>query len=206
MARNDMPHWPERSWDTPSAQFDDGRMLSIGSDVGDATASKKDLEDLLPMSGYCQIDGAGNPWTGARGFANQFLPLTKKLGESRGCEISSEDGIILNAVGQWRVEFNCTVEMASGTNALELRLEVFDPDGNLHSRAAAGKKVFTTLGIGVDSSSLYVFDNVVVDRPGYRVRVYSLNNGQAQYYMADGWNKLGAQYVYNGTPRFTEEG
>jgi len=145
----------------------------------------------------------GHPWTGKTGFANQFLPLRKEIGQARGCEISSEDGIILNAIGMWDVTFNCSVELASGNDGLELRLECFDADGNMVSRAAAQKKVFTTLGIGVDATPMYVFDSVVVDEPGYRVRVYSLNNGQAQYYMADGWNKLQARYVYNGTPRWS---
>lgn len=199
---NEMPKWPAKFWGTPSGQFDDGKVLSIGEDVGDATASKQDLEDLLPMAGACQIEGSGYPWTGKIGFNNKFLPLTKQLGETRGCEVSTEDGLILNAIGMWDIAFNCSVEMASGTDGLELRLECFDQDGNLVSRAAAQKKVLTSLGIGVDATPMYVFDSVVVKEPGYRVRVYSLNNGQAQYYMADGWNKLTAKYVYNGTPRF----
>ena len=128
-----MPKWPGRFWSTPSAQFDDGMALSIGEDVGDATASKQDLDALLPMSGTVIIDSS----LGSSVGSNRWLPLTEQVGEMRGCNLSPDStsgGIVLNEIGQWDVSFRCQVA-ATGIVAPEneIRLETWF-DGNMVDR------------------------------------------------------------------------
>ena len=198
-----MPKWPSKFWGTPSNQFDDGMALSIGEDVGDATASKQDLDSLMPMSGSCYLpQGDSKTQTGGQ----RFLPFNVANGDSRGCEVSSEDGLILNEVGMWRVEVSTKtiVEQIVGSGASgEIRLELFDPDGSFVRRRIFG---LNAAGIAFSNSVDYshCWMNVIVDRPGYRVRVYQYmsNASGMRTWNSSEFTELFAQYVYNGTPRF----
>ena len=195
-----MPKWPGRFWSTPSAQFDDGMALSIGEDVGDATASKQDLDALLPMSGTVIIDSS----LGSSVGSNRWLPLTEQVGEMRGCNLSPDPtsgGIVLNEIGQWDVSFRCQVA-ATGIVAPEneIRLETWF-DGNMVDRQYS----IVTLGMA-GNWNLSVDATVIVDEPGYWVRVYTIVNGgvaaDVRHSTKKGASRMKAQYVYNGTPRF----
>lgn len=192
------------AYQTPQGQFDRGELDDTGAMVGGELTSKSDLEALLPMSGYCELSWTDG-WNNDTTFANQFIPLNSQVGDTLGCEIDPEDGIILNAAGMWRTEFFANFSINTVSDTAETRLELFDPDDNFVQRTKIRMAALSGAAVGLQRTPIYVFDNVVVDRPGYRVRVYAVTNN-GQYNTEPGAIRLGAQYVYNGTPRFSEEG
>jgi len=112
--------------------------FGLRPDIYDALSGnmvkKTDLESLLPMSGFCRLAGTG---TNVEHLANKFLPFNVQKGPALGCEIHAEDGIVLNAIGMWEVK----VRVLSAVSTLPavagyavIRLESFDPDGNMVSR------------------------------------------------------------------------
>lgn len=178
--------------------------FGLRPDIYDALAGnmvkQTDLGSLLPNSGSCFLpQGAASLQTGGQ----RFLPFTVPNGTQRGCEVSSEDGLILNAIGMWRVEVatrSIMENVAGNGGSSELRLEVFDPDGNFVRR----RIYYLNAGGIVLISSVehpHCWLNVVVDRPGYRVRVFQLlsNATGMRTWNSSEYTELFAQYVYNGT-------
>lgn len=155
------------------------------------------LNDILPDYGECTIPYANNSYGSSR-----FLPFTKPIGTQKGCSISSEDGIILNTVGQWQLECQVAV-MVSGSSlaTAETRLEVFDSDGKFVSRSIG--MIRTPSNGGTATNTVAVKHIAIVDRPGYRVRVYAYHIGTAiltnSYWYADeGYTSLSAMYINAG--------
>ncbi|WP_312811044.1 hypothetical protein [Corynebacterium variabile] len=189
------------SFGRPQWDMDRAELEAASTEVGDKVASKQDLESLLPMSGFCRLAGTG---TNVEHLANKFLPFNVQKGPALGCEIHAEDGIVLNAIGMWEVK----VRVLSAVSTLPAvagyavtRLETFDPDGNMVSREV-GKVAGSGVTGGYGQASITVSDNIVVDRPGYRTRVYVLTTGgviTANWRQEEGTSLLSAQYVYNGT-------
>lgn len=193
---NEMPKWPNRFWSTPSGQFDDGMALSIGEDVGDATASKTDLDALLPMFGACRF----KPTNDTIG-TNRFLPFTDQIGKMRGCHLSDDEngGIILDTVGQWQLNTRVQTASQGVIGGFEIRQEVWSPEGEMVDRQ------YTRSGQVNSDVPSSITSSFIVDKPGYWVRVYSMHAGglaEFRHTRSAGASYLSAQYVYNGTPRF----
>lgn len=171
--------------------------FGLRPDIYDALAGnmvkKTDLESLLPMSGACRIRNSGIS------NSNKWLPFTEQIGDMRGCHLSTNTeygGIIFDRIGMWNV--TCRVPVSAGVTFLgevEIRLETWDPDGVMVDRQASSQPV------NVGNFSVYVDASVIVDRPGYAVRVYSVSPGgpgDIRHTDAVGKSRLSAQYVYNG--------
>ena len=198
----------ERFWGDPHDRFDGQAVFGDAQDATNPLVTDVDLEALMPMSGFCRLAGTGS---NVEHLANKFLPFNVQKGPVLGCEIHAEDGIVLNAIGMWEVK----VRVLSAVSTLPAvagyavtRLETFDPDGNMVSREV-GKVAGSGVTGGYGQASITVSDNVVVDRPGYRTRVYVLTTGgviTANWRQEEGTSLLSAQYVYNGTFRPLEGG
>lgn len=183
------------SYGRPQWDMDRAELSAASTAVGDQIATKQDLESLLPMYGALRVPTDGS----ISAAPNRWVPFREQIGEMRGCSLTDEDsgGIVLEAIGQWQVD--CRLQVASAGLAAEvaIRLETFDPDGEMVDR----QEITQTLGM-LGNWPLYVDATVVVDEPGYLVRVYSLANVGAsdiRHSYRQGTNILSAQYVYNGT-------
>lgn len=183
------------SFGRPQWDMDRDELVASSTEVGGQVASKKDLEALLPMYGAVRVPTDGSiPST-----PNRWVPFREQIGDMRGCRLTGEDsgGIVLDEIGQWQV--SCRLQVASmGLAAeVEIRLETFDPDGEMVDR----QQIIQTLGM-LGNWPLHIDATVVVDQPGYLVRVYSMATVGAadiRHSYVQGSNILAAQYVYNGT-------
>lgn len=188
------------SYGKPDWDLDRGAIAAASTEVGGQVASKQDLESLLPDSGACVMPGSGKI------VGSRFLPFNQEIGTSKGCEVSSEDGIILNKVGRWQVSAATwtLADKAVFSGAIgEIRLELFDPEGNFIKRRSGRLKIDgVVLSSAYENISLTM--NCDVDRPGYRVRVYQFQGGTDRISSDQGseFSELSAQYVYNGQVNF----
>jgi hypothetical protein len=181
------------SYGRPQWDMDRAELAAASTEVGDQVASKQDLESLLPDYGACRIGGAASVGT------NQWLPFVTQIGTMRGCHLNENTeygGIVLDKVGMWNITTRVQVGTGLAIADIEIRLETFDPDGVMVDRQYSRQSnSLGNMNISVDAA-------VVVDTPGYEVRVYSLNQGtggEIRHTGNDGGSKLSAQYVYNGT-------
>jgi hypothetical protein len=136
MASNDMPRWPERFWGTPTDQFDDGRVLSIGDDVGSATGRAVDVSRLMGLlnygSAFCPVSGPNDRAITGSGRA----PFTELIGYSRNVTIAEGGGLVLGVTGTWDISLRMTSGFFSypwaaqdGWSVPYLRMITTDVDG-----------------------------------------------------------------------------
>lgn len=189
------------SYGRPQWDMDRGELAAASTEVGDQVASKQDLSALLPNSGACVMPPSSGNVSGSR-----FMPFSESVGDPRGCVISTEDGIILNAIGRWDVRCMSmtTVSKVAGSGSYgEVRLELFAPDGTFISRKSS-RLVLDGIVFSTGTHNVRLDMNVVVDKPGYRVRVYQWKNSldAIETSSSRDYNELSATYVYNGTPNF----
>lgn len=168
---NEMPSWPAKFWGTPSSQFDDGRVLSIGEDVGDATASKQDMGAVGGLKGYGQISSANSVPPGGTGVGagktyfddNAVFSATWGKGTGPG---PSGVGILLEDSGVWvaTVRVNFTPKGSAASN-FNVGIRTILPDSSY-------RDVFTTHLVGDGQARIGHSSIVVAEEPGVVVRAF----------------------------------
>lgn len=185
------------SYGRPDWDLDRGALSSSSEEVGGKIASKTDLDSLLPLYGACRLGSSGiiEP--------NRWLPFVIQIGDMRGCHLNPNTdygGLVLDTIGMWNATVRCQTGTGLAVADIEIRLETWSPDGVMVDRQTSRQSNSVgNMNISVDAA-------VIVDRPGYELRVYSANmgsGGEIRHSYANGFSKLSAQYVYNGTINLT---
>lgn len=124
--------------------------------------------DLLEgVRGFCMAYQSLNvnaQWN--LGTNTREMPFNAQYGPSKGAEISG-NGIRLNEAGAWRIDAMVRAQGTSftGSDGALMDLIVYKPNGSVHLR----RRYDAWPGTGVES--IYGGSPIVVDTPGYYIRV-----------------------------------
>ena len=149
-----------------------------------------DVDLLSPLLDYGSafIDPAN------RVHGTGYAVFSRQLGPMRGCELitDSQGGIRLLDKGLWDIRVHLTADgivQISSNAPFRYELRVFTPSGTLFSR-----QIFHANDM--DPLTGTVVSSVVVDEPGYRVRVYVLKMASGRGVLGGpAWSRLAVQHL-----------
>lgn len=175
--------------------FTPGGLFSpVGDAMQEFRDGQEDLTDrtdlLSPLLDY----GSAFIDPDNRVHGTGYAVFSRQLGPMRGCELitDSQGGIRLLDKGLWDIRVHLTADgivQISSNAPFRYELRVFTPSGVLFSR-----QIFHANDM--DPLTGTVVSSVVVDEPGYRVRVYVLKMASRRGVLGGpAWSRLAVQHI-----------
>lgn len=152
-------------------------------DGQEALNGRTDLLDPLLDYGSCSMP-SGEPASGTG-----FLPFNRQIGPSRNITFVN-NGMTLEAKGLWDLRLHATASWIKVlTSQLEVRLNVYRPDGSTYSQQIARAR-------NDESHTITIVSSVVVPEPGYYVKAYvQTAAGTRSWLGGPAWSRMTAQHI-----------
>lgn len=152
-------------------------------DGQEALNGRTDLLDPLLDYGSCSMP-SGEPFTGTG-----FLPFNRQIGPSRN--VTFQNGsMVLGAKGLWDLRLHATASWIKLlTSQLEVRLNVYSPDGSVFSRQIARAR-------NDESHTITIVSSIVVPEPGYFVRAFVQTAAPTRNWLGGpAWSRMTVQHI-----------